>query len=123
MSRYFESQVSGLLEKVNILGVEYDIIVRAEEDDDNLQDNYSYCDMSTKQIVVCSMRDLINKEPIVVGDLDVIRDHCIRHEIIHAMLYESGLNTTCDFAINEEAVDWIALQFHKLRKIFEEIEV
>ena len=41
----------------------------------------------------------------------------IRHEIIHAMLHESGLN---EYAHDETLVDWIALQFDKINKIVEQ---
>ena len=41
----------------------------------------------------------------------------IRHEIIHATLYESGLN---EYAHDETLVDWIALQFDKINKIVEQ---
>lgn len=49
----------------------------------------------------------------------------LRHEIIHAFLFESGLssNTNCCFgawAEYEEMVDRIAIQFPKILKVFEE---
>ena len=44
----------------------------------------------------------------------------LRHEIVHAFLYESGLDVSSEWARNEEIVDWIALQTPKLQKAFEE---
>lgn len=38
----------------------------------------------------------------------------IRHEMVHAFLYESGLNTECDWANSEEMVDWLALKIGKI---------
>ena len=45
----------------------------------------------------------------------------IRHELTHAFLFESGLDT-CSWAQNEEMVDWIALQFPKLLQVFKEAD-
>ena len=53
-------------------------------------------------------------------------DVVIRHEIIHAFLFESGLaqntNDVESWAMNEEMVDWLAIQFPKLLKAFKEAE-
>lgn len=51
----------------------------------------------------------------------------LRHEIIHAFFNESGLqddssNIDCGWAVNEEMVDWIAIQFPKMVKAFEEAD-
>jgi len=49
----------------------------------------------------------------------------LRHEIIHAFLYESGLygsSLSSDrWALNEEMVDWLAIQFPKILKAFEDV--
>ena len=41
----------------------------------------------------------------------------LRHELIHAFLVESGLNRNCGWH-NEEMVDWLAIQFNKIKDIF-----
>lgn len=41
----------------------------------------------------------------------------IRHELVHAFLFESGLSVN-SWADNEEIVDWIAIQFPKLQAGF-----
>lgn len=51
-----------------------------------------------------------------------VRRSVLRHELIHAMLFESGLNTECAWANDEECVDWIALQFDKLARLFREAD-
>lgn len=38
----------------------------------------------------------------------------LRHEIVHAFFYCSGLSTQCDYASNEELVDWIAAQLPEM---------
>ena len=51
----------------------------------------------------------------------------LRHEITHAFLNESGLQNDTSvpgsgWATNEEMVDWIAIQFPKMKKAFEEAD-
>ena len=106
---------------IDIMGVKYKILISSEKEDPILEGNFGYHDPSIKRIVISDMKTLA-KDLDSFADLDVYRDKVLRHEIIHAMLYESGLYDQSDFAMNEELIDWIALQFHKLRKIFEEVE-
>ena len=54
--------------------------------------------------------------------MESFRKKVARHEIIHAFLYESGLSHNSEWANNEEMIDWIAIQFSKMLKAFEEIE-
>lgn len=54
-----------------------------------------------------------------MADLEAYKRKCMRHEITHAFLYESGLSinsVTLDgsWATNEEMVDWMAIQGPKL---------
>lgn len=46
-----------------------------------------------------------------------------RHELIHAFLYECGLNDSSDWARNEELIDWLAIQFPKINVLFEKAGV
>ncbi len=43
----------------------------------------------------------------------------MRHELTHAMLSESGLQSESAWAMNEEIVDLIAIQGPKLLKLWE----
>lgn len=111
--------------KVKILGTEYEII-SVEETNDNLEkypllkDNSGYTDITTKQIYILEYK---NTED-TFKDLDVLYKKTLRHELIHAFLYESGLfnNSNGDWAKNEEVVDWIAIQFEKLLGAFIELQ-
>ena len=52
----------------------------------------------------------------------------LRHEIVHAFLFESGLSSNTHgiygaWAENEEMVDWIAIQSPKIFKVFQELEI
>lgn len=50
------------------------------------------------------------------------RELILRHELIHAFLFESGLGFCCEWAMNEEMVDFFARNWDKITKIFTETE-
>ena len=54
-----------------------------------------------------------------VSDLSVYDNNVLRHEIIHAFLYESGLR---NYSADETLVDWLAAQFPKMFAAFENAE-
>lgn len=102
---------------IKILGVKYKIIdnVPIEE----LPDNCDGCmDYSTKTIKLAK----IERDKNSICDLDSYKRKVLRHEIIHAFLYESGLwNNSSDITAwgqSEEITDWIAIQFPKMIKVF-----
>ena len=98
---------------VDVLGTEYTIIESDRVQNTNLNNMDGYCDHSTKKIVI----DTFQNQPGSMEDLDKYRNHVIRHELVHAFLFESGLG--CEsWANNEEIVDWIAYQFPKIAKAF-----
>ena len=106
--------------KVKILGTEYEIVMDAEEKDyPILKDADGYADFTIKKIVV---KKLI-QDGESYEDLELWQRKTLRHEIVHAFLYESGLwqNSFKDWARNEEMTDWIALQFEKLLATFKEV--
>lgn len=74
-----------------------------------------FTDFSTRNIVVRDVRDVdsVSLQEDRIGYMDKV----LRHEIVHAMLHESGLDIECHW-VCEEAVDWIALQFPKLQEAF-----
>ena len=74
------------------------------------------CDNSTRLIRVCKM------ESGNLGDLAAYQKKVLRHEIIHAFLFESGLAESTlvanQWAKNEEMVDYFAYQHDKIHKAF-----
>lgn len=104
--------------KVNILGVEYKLDIVSKSSDPKLECCDGYCDRTAKRIVV---EDFV-RDSKSVEDLGLYKRQVLRHEIIHAFLYESGLHGS-SWAINEEIVDYIAIQFPKLVKAFTDLEV
>lgn len=104
--------------KVNVLGTEYEIL-RNVKDDPKLGNRADgYCDYSTKKIVIAEMIE----DDDTLENLKMYEGKVIRHELIHAFLYESGLDVNSDWARNEEIVDWIALQFPKMNKVFNQLK-
>lgn len=106
--------------KINVLGTEYTVNITPKGDDPRLTDNDGYTDTSEK---LCVIDDLSESEDDVFakGDLKKYRRQVIRHEIIHAFLFESGLDVN-SWACNEELVDWIAIQFPKIAKAVAEAD-
>ncbi len=100
---------------LNILGTEYSLEILNKRDDPYLEEVDGYCDKSTKRIVVAE-----KSEKCELGDFDSYQRKVIRHEIIHAFLFESGLheNFTHDMGHDETYVDWIAAQYPKIKRVF-----
>lgn len=101
---------------MNVLGTVYDLQEIPKKDDPVLEDNDGYCDTSVKKVIVDEMKE---RKPGMKEDLPYYQKQVKRHEIIHAFLFESGLDTCCDW-VCEEMVDWLSIQFPKLQKVFEE---
>ena len=104
--------------KIWILGVPYDCEYRLTDEDKNLEECDGYCDYSIHRIVVKDYTEQERREPMSMADLEVYKRKCLRHEIVHAFLYESGLSVNASkvdcWATSEEIVDWIAIQGPKI---------
>ena len=104
---------------VSVLGEDYRIHFLGPEDDEALKHCQGYTDESTREIVV--QRDLSDPDdPSNVSDWPAIRKQTLRHEIVHAFFFESGLGCESSYAQNEELVDWIARQGPKLYRAWAE---
>ena len=99
---------------IDILGSKWQITKTTAELDDYLEEIAGYCDYTTRKIVVREEKEGNG----VVRNLHIHMQKTIRHEIVHAFLFESGLSTdsneTDAWARNEEMVDWIAFQGPKI---------
>lgn len=112
--------------KVNILGSEWTVKFGTVEEYPNLEDMDGYTDSSTREIIVDDMKSQQDM-PGSKKNMEEYKKQVVRHEIIHAFLRESGLDTNsgaCDnWAINEEMVDWFAIQTPKIFKVFKELDL
>ena len=111
--------------KLTILGTEYDVTFNTCDKDNNLVECNGYCDVTTKKIVIHDISACATDCDMTCEEIVEIMKTSLRHEIIHAMLYESGLHVNSGlvlengWAMNEEMVDWIAIQAPKLYDCFE----
>lgn len=113
--------------KIAILGTEYEIKYLDYTNDGDFKKRSidGYCDLIAKKIVVCNMSTYPGYEENPSESNAIIEKNNLRHEIMHAFLYESGLSSNSGndtaWSENEEMVDWIALQFPKILTVFREV--
>ena len=107
------------MKTINVLGTEYTIEIKTAEEDALIKECDGYTDKTTKRIVVTAQSPDCDLE-----DFESYQKKVTRHEIIHAFLFESGLHEcwTHKGGHDETYVDWIAVQFPKLLKAFEEAD-
>lgn len=107
--------------KINVLGTTYFVGASRVNKDNNLVNTDAYCDHSTKRIVINN--DYI--EGATIGNPEYYMKKVLRHEVIHAFMYESGLDVcaTFDDGHFEQMVDWIAIQHEKLHAIYQQLEI
>lgn len=115
---------------VNVLGTEYTATIKKYDED-------PYFAKANVQAYCCGPW----RHEIVVGDLESHKEwdlgtpekndqatrQLLRHEIVHAFLAESGLDCQAieingSWAVNEEMVDWIAIQGPKIYKAWQEAD-
>lgn len=102
--------------KLNILGTEYDYRETTSREDPYLCSKDGYCDSFAKIITIEVGHNWSG--PDTVKDHEALYRKIRRHEVIHAFFCESGLD---EYSDNELLVDWLAVQFPKLMKAFEEV--
>lgn len=116
------------MKKINILGIEYVIKKKKYNEEPAFERRHidGYCDGQLKTIVHGDMKTFPSFENESEEYCKSCEKHTLRHEIIHAFFNESGLmESSAQFqggwSQNEEMVDWIAIQFPKILKVFEEV--
>lgn len=109
------------MKTVNILGTEYKIIF--DVPDEGMPEYDDGCmDQSIQTIKIAE----IESDRNTIQDMDSYRKKVLRHEIVHAFLYESGMwnnsgSTNC-WGMDETITDWIAIQSPKLFQAFKEAD-
>lgn len=113
---------------IDILSTKYtvyfDVPVNKDKD---LEGRYGYCFPKGRKIVIADLRTVESwkdEDNISIGRQT---REVVRHEVIHAFLAESGLwgnagSSDC-WPLNEEMVDWLAIQWPKIRKVLEKLGV
>lgn len=110
------------VDTISVLGTTYHVFFKNKEDDIRLKDCWGYTDWTNKRIGIC-----ITKEDNLssLADFNKFLKKVVRHEIIHAFLCESGLidHMSGEEGHNEQFIDWFALQYQKILKVFEKLGV
>lgn len=113
------------MKKICILGTEYEIIETDEETENRLKKVWGFCDFNTKQIYINN--DVTKETEDSCKNLQYFRKKVIRHEILHAFLYESGLKENSEdvraWAEHEEMVDWFAIQIPKIVEVYKQLNI
>lgn len=111
--------------KINILGTEYTVSCKNDEEvcaDVGVEPGYcgGYCSAEAKEIVIANLNLCKDSE----AEKETMKKNNLRHEIVHAFLNESGLQSSANsvecWAKNEEMVDWFAIQGPKIYKSWQE---
>lgn len=108
------------MKKINVLGTEYTVVETDKSKDKRLDDCDGFCDKTSKEIVVTT-----ETEDSELKNWEWYRRKILRHEIIHAFFFESGLQENFEnkpFGIMETLVDWFAVQYPKMEKVFKEVD-
>ena len=112
--------------KIEILGTIYKVEFKTNKQDKRLQNCDGYCDYSIKTIVVIK-RKKEDADIMDVENLKIVDNRTLRHEIIHAFMYESGLwcnsEKSINWAMNEEMTDWFAIQSPKIFKVYHKLGI
>ena len=107
--------------KINVLGTIYTVEELSISEDSLLKDYDGYCDKTVKRIVVSK-----KEADCDLGDFEQHRKKVLRHEIVHAFHFESGLDGNLEnkkFGVSETLVDWFAIQSPKMFKVFQELNI
>jgi len=100
--------------KISVLGTEYTFRIATKKEDKELKKLNGYCVTSGEKLIVVEDRPGSN-------DVSGVLKRTSRHEIIHAFLFESGLDNEAPWSdAEEQLVDWMAIQFPKMVKAMEE---
>lgn len=106
---------------VDVLGTRY--FIRADVPAEEMPEDADGCiDISTHTIKIAEMIPDRNS----VQNMEAYRKKVLRHEIIHAFFYESGLwsssSTVECWGMDEQITDWMAIQSPKIFRAFKEAE-
>lgn len=108
------------LRSIDVLGTEIRVMFKDQKQDETLKECDGYFDSSENLIVV----KIIEPDAMSLGNLENYQKKVLRHELVHAFLYHSGMshcsNHSESWATNEEMVDWFAIQSPKIFRVFQE---
>lgn len=100
---------------ISVLGTEYTIQhdLQSEMSDGD-------CGFYDKKIRIRPLENMLDSEESTIEERELRKQEVVRHEVIHAFLFESGRS---EWARDEDLVDFLAIQSPKLFDIFQELEI
>ena len=102
------------MKEIEILGTVYQLLVDDGGMDQQNADGVCWC--YGKKIQVRPPEKMLCQDDDLEAKNSRYRE-VLRHELIHACLFEAGLGDYCD---DETLVDWLAKMFPRLAELFEE---
>lgn len=114
--------------EIDILGSKW--LINYADDDPAFENAEGYCEGNERVITIQNVK-LVEKteDPLAINEhaQSLNQKRVLRHEIIHAYLMESGLDSSAlpveNWVTNEEMVDWFARQSPKIFKTFKELKL
>lgn len=98
--------------EIDVLGSKWQII---EEDELRVANADGFTDNSVREI---HLQSVFSDEKSSVADMEEYKMRVLRHEILHAFIFECGLDIENSWARNEEMIEFFALQSYKIANIF-----
>lgn len=98
--------------KVEVLGSEYEVIIRPDSTDERLCGS---CDWIDRKIYLSEHLFIDKGEGYL--EQEKFASHIFRHELTHAFLYESG-NTKLEN--DEESVEWVTRMTERMNDTYKE---
>ena len=103
------------VKQLNILGTEYKLIIDtdycADVEADGITERYE------KKIYMRNVKDMLEKGASIEAKQKRY-DETLRHEIVHAFLFESGLDS---YGCDETLVQWMAAKLPQVTQVFREV--
>lgn len=101
---------------INILGVEYEVLVQDEKENPKIKDCDGICEWVVKQIIIDTS---YKNDPENLDGINSYIHKVLRHEAFHALFAEMGINK---WMSDEDLVDMLAMQYPKIRRIMDELD-
>ena len=106
---------------VMIMGTEWKIRYHDSKDDPGLNGADGYTDASTRLIVIRT------DNTAGAADWPRAQKAILRHELIHAFLFESGIawcySPAQKYGHDEAMVDWFARKFPQIMTVYEHLDI
>ena len=99
--------------RTDILGQEWTVCLCSNQEDSRLKECMGFTDWTSRRIVI----GRIPEDDTNLDQPMVMLCKVLRHEMVHAFLFSSGLGDDCmhpEMGHDETMVDWIAYHLHRI---------